>query len=400
MRCAHAGFGASARAQRGVNARLALPTTSTTKRVGAFARRVRGVVRVAAMAKKSKGGGRGGGASGEGATRPGDAPVPAPARITGKSNGLSVHAQIKLVERFKALTGDGAGQVNKANALNASKASNAREGVGNARGRDRAYEEELARRRREKAKASRDKSELKEHSGAGIAPLLLIDGYNVCGLEDKGIDEANAAFRAGDLDTARLTLTQEIENFKAFSGYRVVVVWDADRNRNKDEDEIEGDLDSGVQTVYSVKNDADSWIEARVVEEMREHASRLVYVATSDGALSSLVRGSGAYVVNAKAFVEELRRATQGEKEILQEMAIAARWNKGKKIAAVGVKDDDVKRKLMEMYKTAPSMEAPANAPKGAFKRQSQSEEVKAKINPTAPKWAEMRAQRRKNESN
>ena len=95
----------------------------------------------------------------------------------------------------------------------------------------------------------------------------------------------------------------------------------------------------------------------------------MVYVATSDGALSSIVRGNGAFVISTKAFCDEMRKASQGEREILEEMAIAARWNASKKISRVGVKDDDVKRKLMEMYKTAPSMETPANAPKGDFKK-------------------------------
>jgi len=323
-----------------------------------------------------------------------------PARITGKANGMSVEQQIRAVARAKSLSASRelASAIGPTRKLNESKLAKA--SVGNERMNERArYDDELARRRKERAREERETSALKAHAGAGFAPLLIVDGYNVCGLEVDGLESANVAFRAGDLDSARVALTREIENFKSFAGYDVIVAFDADRNRNKDEDEIEGDAVSGIQVVYSVKNDADSWIEARVVQELQANASRVVYVATSDNALSSLVRGSGAYVVNAKAFVEELRRATQGEKEILQEMAIAARWNKGKKIAAVGVKDDDVKRKLMEMYKTAPNMEVAANAPKGDFKRLGQSEEFKAKVNPTAPKWAEMRAERRRSET-
>jgi predicted RNA-binding protein with PIN domain len=196
-----------------------------------------------------------------------------------------------------------------------------------------------------------------------------------------------------------MALTKEVMDFKAFSGYQVILVWDADRT-NKDDDGIEGDLEKDAfQIVYSVKNDADSWIEYRVAEEMRNSLQgRIIYVATSDGALSSIVRGSGAYVVSAPAFAEELRKATQGEKEILEEMAIAARWNSSKKMSNAAVKDDEVKRKLLEMYKSAPSMEMPANAPKGDFKRQSDA--LREKIAPTAPKWADMRAQRRQNNAN
>ena len=324
-------------------------------------------------------------------------------RITGKSNGMSVSTQLKLVERFRSLNADGSSSSSASNkSLSISKPI---DGVRRASTpRDRAYEQELARRRLEKKKEARLASELRAHSGAGVPPLLLVDGYNICGLEECGLEEANAAFKCGDLDAARETLVKEVKDFKAFSGYDVVLVWDADRNREKDEDDVEGDLATdGFQIVYSVKNDADSWIEARVAEELKGESGgvskqrRVVYVATSDGALSSIVRGSGAYVVTAPSFVEELRKATQGEKEILEEMSISARWSSAKKMSNVGVKDDDVKRKLLEMYKSAPSMEMPANAPRGDFRRQSET--TKSKSAPNAPKWANMRAQRRRDDA-
>ena len=319
---------------------------------------------------------------------------------------MSVATQIKLVERFKSLSGgDGSNANARANAGRGTSGTSAKPIEGGRRKgadgtRDRTYEAELARRRAEKKREARLRSELERFSGGGEPPLLLVDGYNVCGLEGAdGVEEANAAFRRGDMDAARVALTKEVKDFKSFSGYAVALVWDADRNRDKVEDEIEGDLDvDGFMTVYSVKNDADSWIEARVAQEIGadKKSNRVVYVATSDNALSSIARGTGAYVVTAKAFVEELRKASQGEKEILQEMAIAARWNSSKKMSNVGVRDDDVKRKLLEMYKTAPNMEAPANAPKGDFKRHSETRKMKQA--PKAPKWAEMRtAQRRQN---
>jgi predicted RNA-binding protein with PIN domain len=335
-----------------------------------------------------------------------DASSTPPPRITKRTNGMSVATQIKLVERFKSLSGgDGSNANARANAGRGTSGTSAKPIEGGRRKgadgtRDRTYEAELARRRAEKKREARLRSELERFSGGGEPPLLLVDGYNVCGLEGAdGVEEANAAFRRGDMDAARVALTKEVMDFKSFSGYAVALVWDADRNRDKDEDEIEGDLDvDGFMTVYSVKNDADSWIEARVAQEIGadKKSNRVVYVATSDNALSSIARGTGAYVVTAKAFVEELRKASQGEKEILQEMAIAARWNSSKKMSNVGVRDDDVKRKLLEMYKTAPNMEAPANAPKGDFKRHSET--TKMKQAPKAPKWAEMRtAQRRQN---
>mgnify|MGYP001162382425 FL=1 len=350
---------------------------------------------VVAGARKRRGGNGDRARGGEEASASSSAP-----RITKRTNGMSVSTQIKLVERFRSLsskTKDATSGGTGTSGRGAKPIEGARR-----RGedpRDRAYEAELARRRMEKKKEERLRGELERFSGRGAPPLLFVDGYNVCGLEENGVKEANDAFQRGDMDAARVALTKEVMDFKSFSGYAVALVWDADRNVDKDEDEIEGDVEvDGFQTVYSVKNDADSWIEARVSEEMEASkksggAKRMVYVATSDGALSSIVRGNGAFVISTKAFCDEMRKASQGEREILEEMAIAARWNASKKISRVGVKDDDVKRKLMEMYKTAPSMETPANAPKGDFKRQSETSKAK-KGATNAPKWANLRAQR------
>ena len=48
-----------------------------------------------------------------------------------------------------------------------------------------------------------------------------MDGYNVCGLEENGVKEANDAFQRGDMDAARVALTKEAMDFKSFSGYAV-----------------------------------------------------------------------------------------------------------------------------------------------------------------------------------
>ena len=52
----------------------------------------------------------------------------------------------------------------------------------------------------------------------------------------------------------------------------------------------------------------------------------VVYVATSDNALSSVVRCNGAYVISAKSLIEEMSRAREDEKEILRELAVKAKW--------------------------------------------------------------------------
>ena len=162
-------------------------------------------------------------------------------------------------------------------------------------------------------------------------------------------------------------------------------VFDADRTAG-DRGGGSGGLDAASKTnagtwvVFSVTNDADSWIERASIEELKglssvdkvvrktrqanagrvaseterfanrddernvasagdasgdvfvsaeasaKKNSRLVYVATSDNALSSVVRGNGAYAVSAGSLVEELTRARSDETEILRELAVKARW--------------------------------------------------------------------------
>jgi hypothetical protein len=155
--------------------------------------------------------------------------------------------------------------------------------------------------------------------------------------------------------------------------------------------------------VFSVTNDADSWIERASIEELagessvdavlrktrqanggrvasetlraanrdefgagagdasgdaRSAVSRTVYVATSDNALSSVVRGNGAYAVSAGSLVEELTRARRDETEILRELSVKARWGGEKRGLAMVAVDASTADKLMEMYKAAPNTSA------------------------------------------
>jgi hypothetical protein len=86
--------------------------------------------------------------------------------------------------------------------------------------------------------------------------------------------------------------------------------------------------------------------------------SRTVYVATSDNALSSVVRGNGAYAVSAGSLVEELTRARRDETEILRELSVKARWGGEKRGLAMVAVDASTADKLMEMYKAAPNTSA------------------------------------------
>lgn len=81
----------------------------------------------------------------------------------------------------------------------------------------------------------------------------------------------------------------------------------------------------------------------------------MVYVATSDNALSSVCRGNGAYAVSAGSLVEELARARATEGEILRDVARKARWGGETRGRAMLTKDAETADKLMEMYLAAPN---------------------------------------------
>lgn len=363
-------------------------------------------------AKASRGGKGGDGGAPKRQAAPGN--PPAAPRITGKVGRMSVHTQIKLVERYKSLSG-GAGAKTTAGPKGGSAVNKATVEKSTFRKtKDDAYQEELARRRAAKQAEARHMETLKSFKGSGAPPTLIVDGYNVCGCEEGaraglGMKEA---FMAGDLETAQRRLVDELDTLGAHKGYRIVCVFDADRTAG-DRGGGSGGLDSawktkaGTWVVFSVTNDADSWIERASIEELAGESSvdkvlrktrqanagrvaseteraanrdddasagdasgdffvsaearknsRAVYVATSDNALSSVVRGNGAYAVSAGSLVEELTRARLDETEILRELAVKARWGGEKRGLAMVTKDASTAEKLMEMYKAAPNTSA------------------------------------------
>ena len=358
--------------------------------------------------------GRGGKGGESGAPKRQAAPgnPPAAPRITGKVGRMSVHTQIKLVERYKSLSGGaGAKTTTKTKGGSAVNNKGTVEKSAFRKTKDDAYQEELARRRAAKRAEARHLETLKSFRGVGAPPTLIVDGYNVCGCDEGakaglGLKEA---FAAGDLETARARLVDELDTLGAHKGYRIVCVFDADRTASERGGGSSRAIDAaerakgGTWVVFSVTNDADSWIERASIEELagessvdavlrktrqanggrvasetlraanrdefgagagdasgdaRSAVSRTVYVATSDNALSSVVRGNGAYAVSAGSLVEELTRARRDETEILRELSVKARWGGEKRGLAMVAKDASTADKLMEMYKSAPNTSA------------------------------------------
>ena len=349
-------------------------------------------------------------------------PQPNAPRITGKVGNMSVHTQIKLVERYKSLSkGNNSKSNSNSNSSGNGSNSTIEKPTTYRKTKDDAYHEELARRRAAKQAEARHLQHLKSFKGVGSPPTLLVDGYNVCASdegEEIGGLGMREAFLAGDLEVAQRLLISQLDMLAAHKGYRIICCFDADRTGGSQNPSSNG-LDqasktkTGVWVVFSVTNDADSWIEKASLRELQGKSSvdgilkklrtanggkvvsenervsnrddemigdknsgddkkradsknnadskttqRTVYVATSDNALSSVCTGNGAYAVSSGSLIEELVAAQRSETEILRELSVKARWGGEKRGNAMVTKDQTTADKLMELYKQAPNTSA------------------------------------------
>ncbi|XP_072964751.1 uncharacterized protein [Typha angustifolia] len=104
-------------------------------------------------------------------------------------------------------------------------------------------------------------------------PVLLVDGYNVCGYWAK----LKKHFMNGRLDIARQKLIDELITFSVLKEVKVVAVFDAMMSGIPTHKESF----AGVDIIFSGETCADAWIEKEVVA-LREDGCPKVWVVTSD----------------------------------------------------------------------------------------------------------------------
>lgn len=134
---------------------------------------------------------------------------------------------------------------------------------------------------------------------------LLVDGYNIIFAweELKKVASEN-------LDAARAELVRIMCNYQGYSGYEIIVVFDAYRVKGKHR-EIEKYLN--ISIVYTKESEtADSYIERVTHELSKKHRVR---VATSDGPEQLIIFGSGAMRMSAP---ELKKRIEAADKEIME----------------------------------------------------------------------------------
>lgn len=134
--------------------------------------------------------------------------------------------------------------------------------------------------------------------------VLIVDGYNVINVR-KPVRESVA------LEDARQQLTERLHDYAAWSGQRIIVVYDAwlsDRTRRSIEER--GDL----QIVFTMKGEtADQYIE-RLCDELQEAISLRqveVRVATSDLVEQTVAFGRGAVRLSSRELLIEMDAARQ-----------------------------------------------------------------------------------------
>ncbi|KAL1334431.1 hypothetical protein HN51_063359 [Arachis hypogaea] len=141
-------------------------------------------------------------------------------------------------------------------------------------------------------------------------PVLLVDGYNVCGYWMK----LKKHFTKGRLDIARQKLIDELVTFSMLREVKVVAVFDAMMSGFPTHKENF----AGVDVIFSAESSADTWIE-KEVSALKEDGCPKVWVVTSDRCQQEAAHGAGAFVWSCKALVTEIKASNKEVERMLQE---------------------------------------------------------------------------------
>lgn len=142
--------------------------------------------------------------------------------------------------------------------------------------------------------------------------LLVIDGYNVIFAWDelKALAEIN-------LDSARETFVDILENYTAYKGIKAMVVFDGYK--------VSGNVGSrfqhgNLEEIFTKEaQTADRFIEETVYEMVKKHTVRVV---TSDKPVQMAALGDGALRTSAREFYTEVIGTSQEIKEKLQKQRV------------------------------------------------------------------------------
>lgn len=126
--------------------------------------------------------------------------------------------------------------------------------------------------------------------------ILIVDGYNIIGAWPE-LKE----LRDKDLAAARDKLIEKMAEFKAFTGYRVIIVFDAQYVKGTEKKS----KDQKVEVIFTKKNEtADERIEKLAIDLSSRKTK--IYVATSDYTEQWQIFGQGALRISARELLVEM----------------------------------------------------------------------------------------------
>lgn len=139
--------------------------------------------------------------------------------------------------------------------------------------------------------------------------VLIVDGYNIIG----AWDELNK-IKLQDLGQARDYLIESLADYQAYTGQRVIIVFDAHLVTGQESKQRSYQID----VIYTRENEtADECIEKLV--KVHKNVSNQVYVATSDFLEQRITFGRGALRKSARELFVELKEINQDiQDEIMQ----------------------------------------------------------------------------------
>lgn len=132
--------------------------------------------------------------------------------------------------------------------------------------------------------------------------ILIVDGYNIIGAwpELKNLKER-------DLPAARDRLVEKMAEYQAYSGYRVIIVFDAYYVQGTEKKYKY----HNVEVIFTRENEtADERIEKMAISLSNRRTQ--IHVATSDYTEQWAIFGQGALRISARELLIEMKSAEKG----------------------------------------------------------------------------------------
>ncbi|MBE5817090.1 MAG: NYN domain-containing protein [Clostridiales bacterium] len=146
-----------------------------------------------------------------------------------------------------------------------------------------------------------------------MAEYLFIDGYNILN-KDRGLRETMKV----SLEDARDAFTKRVEDYAAYRGSNIIIVFDGYSRENKTRTVT---TNNNVTTVYTKKGEsADAYIERQVTILLDDlPRTTTIWVATSDYLEQTIIFARGAVRLSARELIEDMSKATAERNHTVQE---------------------------------------------------------------------------------